>query len=103
MIEVQFFIPTFANDGTAFTETHFTAWETTLAVAFGGFSLFPGTVAGAWRSPKGETFTDRLRVYGVFLPSIVEGAKVGDCATFARAHFGQEAIAIRYLGLSEVL
>lgn len=103
MFEVQFFIPTFANDGTVFGEDAFAAWETALAAAFGGFSLYPGTVAGAWRSPAGETFTDRLRVYAVFLSSLAAGAAVSEAAALARRLFAQEAIAIRYLGLTEIL
>lgn len=103
MIEVQLFIPTFHNDGSAVADATITEWEAALADRFGGFSLYPGAVAGAWRSPTGETFTDRLRVYAVFLPSLTAGAAVGEAAALARTLFAQEAIAIRYLGLSEIL
>ncbi|MBO0700485.1 MAG: hypothetical protein J2P46_18955 [Zavarzinella sp.] len=43
------------------------------------------------------------RVYLIALSSITFGDRVGEAAAFARKHFGQLALSIRYLGLSEVL
>jgi hypothetical protein len=102
MFELTLLIPCSANDGATFTPEHHAVFEAHVLSAFGGFTLVPSTVIGAWSS--GETrFDDVLRVYVIALRSITDGAKVADLAAFAKAHYAQEAVYVRYLGLSEIL
>lgn len=102
MIELTLFIPCAANDGATFTVEHHTAFEAFVLSLFQGFTVLPSTVVGAWMG--GETrYDDTLRVYVIAMRSITEGAKVSDLAAFAKAHYGQEAVYVRYLGIAEVL
>lgn len=102
MIEVTILIPTAANDGTVFSSEHHAVFEEFLATTFGGFSLLPMTVRGAWED-NGAMYHDDLRQYVVFVVSIVRGGDVGPAVAFARTHYGQLAITVRYLGLAEIL
>lgn len=101
MIEVTILIPTAANDGTVFSSEHHTVFEVFLVTTFGGFSLLPMTVRGEWKD-KEMTYRDVLRQYVVFI-SIVQGGGVGAAAEFARSHYSQESISVRYLGVAEIL
>jgi hypothetical protein len=102
MIEVSILIPVAGNDGVVFTEDHHLAFQAFVLGRFGGISRLPGTVVGQWVD-EGITYTDSTIVYIVAMKSIADGAKLADVATFAKSHYGQEAIYIRYLNLSEVL
>ena len=102
MIEVQILIPTNENSGQTFAPNHDAAFESELLRLFGGCSLLPGTVAGQWVD-AGTIYTDQSRVYAVALKSLTEGNKVREATEFAKIHYGQLAIYVRYLGLSEVL
>lgn len=102
MIIVELLIPLTANDGAAFTADHHAAFEASLIATFGGFSLLPGTVRGGW-ADAGVLYTDHTRVYAVAIASIGDGDKVRDAADRAKAHYGQLAIFVRYLGLAEVI
>ncbi len=102
MIEVTILVPVRANNGVDFTDDEHTAWETELLRLFGGFSLFEATVRGGWID-GGVVYHDDTRIYIVFLASLVDGEKVGLAVAFAKTHYGQLAITIRYLGLAEVL
>jgi hypothetical protein len=57
---------------------------------------------GAWVE-AGKTYHDATRIYGVALRSLVQGAQIGEVVEYAKRHYGQLAIYVRYLGLSEVL
>ena len=103
MFDVQILIPIVGNDGVAFDDAHFAIFEDRARSEFGGCSLLPGTVFGSWRNADGVVFHDESRLYSVFLVSLTEGAKLGALVEFAKAHFAQEAIAIRYLGFVEIL
>jgi hypothetical protein len=100
MLIVEILIPLADNDGRTFTSDHHAAFEAALAGLFGGFSRLPGTVTGGWQH-EGRLYRDDLVVYAVALPSIVEGAKVGEAVEIAKAHYAQLAIFIRYLGFAE--
>lgn len=102
MILIEIFIPLAGNDGETFTGEHHAAFEAVLADLFGGFSRLPGTVAGGW-SDAGRLYRDDLVIYVVGIRSIVDGAKVGEAVTVAKAHYAQLAIFVRYLGLAETL
>lgn len=101
-IFVEILIPLTSNEGSTFTHDHHAAFEAHLLIVAGGFSLLPGTVAGGW-SDDGVVYNDTLRVYAVTLVSITEGGKVREIVDFAKAHYTQLAIFVRYLGLAEVL
>lgn len=103
MVEVQMLIPKAANDGASFPVEHHKVFETAIVDAFGGYTLLPSDAVGGWRNADGVTYADSTRLYAIAIVSIVDGAKIGALATFAKAHYAQEAIAIRYLGLFEVL
>lgn len=102
MIEVLILIPVRANDGAVFSAEHHMAFEAELVAIFGGFTLLPSSAVGAWLN-AGVVYRDETRIYGVFLASLTDGSKVGVAVAFAKRHYGQLAITIRYLGLSEIL
>ena len=103
MIEVQILIPTHDNAGNVFLPGHHTAFEAELLRLFGASSLFPGTVAGQWTS-AGQVYHDQTRVYVVAVGGLIERADaIRDAVAFAKAHYGQLNIYVRYLGVSEVL
>ncbi len=103
MIVVEILIPLTSNEGAAFTADHHVAYEAHLITAFGGYSLLPGTVRGGW-ADAGIVYTDETRVYAVALASLLtEGHKVVAVVEIAKAHYGQLAIFVRYLGIAEIL
>lgn len=101
MIEIQILIPVRANDGAVFTAEHHAAFEAELVAIFGGFTMFANAL-GAW-ADEGIIYRDETRLYAVFVASLLDGSKVGIAVAIAKDHYGQLAIAIRYLGLSEIL
>lgn len=104
MVEVQILIPDRSNEGERFTREQHEAFEAMLNTLFGGHSRLPGLVNGSWKSDTGATYHDELYLYVVFVSAVfADSAKVLETVTFAKAHYGQEAIAIRYLGMSEIL
>lgn len=103
MLEVQMLIPVAANDGAIFSASHHAVFEGEILAAFGGFTLLLTGAVGGWRNADGVTYADATRLYAIAIVSIADGSKVGALADFAKAHYAQEAIAIRYLGIFEVL
>jgi hypothetical protein len=103
MIEVMMLVPVTDNDGDAFTGEQFAAFEGAILESFGGFSLVPSEVAGAWRNDSGVIYRDRSRCYVIAVSSIGQGDAVVALARFAKALFSQEAIAVRYLGQLEII
>ena len=102
MFEVTILIPVYDNEGTFFSADDHHEFETRLAERFGGFSLVPTSVIGAWvDGPK--TYRDDLRAYVIALRSIGQGGAVTDIVQFAKSHYRQEAIYLRYLGVSEII
>lgn len=103
MFEVQFLIPVVDNKKVPFTTEEHLAFEVALRAAFGGYTLIPTEAAGSWVNDNGEPMNDSTRVYIVAIASIAQGDRVAALAGFAKAHYRQEAIYIRYLGVSEIL
>jgi hypothetical protein len=103
MFEVQVLIPVVDNDGRPFTGEDHTAFEAVLVDRFGGFTLLPNEAAGKWKDATGAVYPDRTRLYAIGVGSITDGAKFADVVTFAKAHYRQLAICIRYLGIVEIL
>lgn len=103
MFEVQILIPVVDNDGEAFSAEHHRVFEGEAVDRFGGFTLYPVETVGGWRNEEGRLFVDRSRVYAVAVQTIADGGKVADLVIFARSHYRQEAIFLRYLGQAEIL
>lgn len=102
MIEVNILVPVADNDGLNFTPNDFRTWEDELASLFGGFSLLPGHVKGAWID-NDRRYDDTLRTYVVVIGNITEGDKVGRAVEAAKRLFRQEAIYFRALGVATIL
>lgn len=102
MIEVIVMIPIANNDGKPFSAADFLAFEDFATGIFGGVSRLPGETQGVWVD-GGVRYDDRLVTYLVALPSIIDAGRLSGLIEFAKAHFEQEAIYIRYLGIAEIL
>lgn len=103
MFEVQFLVPLADNEGTEFPESVFRQWEAELLDSFGGYSRYPGQVAGGWADEEGTIYRDENAVYGVAIAGMADGEEVVKAARFAKKLFRQEAIFIRYLGQTEIV
>ena len=102
MIEFSVLIPVESNAGEAFPPAHDTVFEAFLLERFGAFTRAPGLYTGVWTS-KGLVFRDSTRAYIVAVASVIDAGKFADVVVFAKANYEQEAIYLRFLGLSEVL
>ncbi len=101
MFEVSMFIPLHDNDGKCFTKSHHDAFEAFVLERLGG--LTRGVrLEGLWSDGE-QLYEDKHQVYTFALSSISEGDKIGEVAAFAKRHYRQEAMYIRYLGLAEIL
>lgn len=103
MFEVTILIPVTDNDGAAFGPAEFGAFEAAILDAFGGFSVLPSLVVGAWRNDAGVVYRDNSRGYVLAVSSIAKGVDVVALAEKAKVIFKQEAIAFRYLGQLEII
>ena len=101
MFEVKILIPLASNDGDTFTQAHHEQFEATAINLFGGLTRY-GAAEGSW-AENGAIYRDRHLVYAVALASLTDGAKIGDLVAFAKAHYGQLAIYVTYLGQAEIL
>jgi hypothetical protein len=103
MFQVFIFIPLADNDGNPFAAIDFDSFEREIVARFGGFSVLPGAIVGAWKDDAGREYRDFSRCYMIAIVSIVHGTRIYELALFAKALFVQEAIAIAYLGHFEVI
>ena len=97
------FIPTVGNDGVPFEARDFKAFEAAAVRLFGGVTRLPGLATGSWLDETEKLFRDRSRQYLVAMGSLTEGDKLAQLVRFAKEHFAQKAIYVRYLGLSEII
>jgi hypothetical protein len=103
MVELTILIPIASNEGKTFTPTHHQAWERYVVETFGGFSLLPGTIIGAW-SDNGDLFSDHSRAYVIAVDGLLGQAdKLRIAVRYAAQHYTQRTIYVRYLGVSEVM
>lgn len=103
MIEVMVLIPVSSNEGKTFGAAHHTAFEAFVLDRFGGVTRLPGTAAGAWLD-SGTVFNDATIIYVIAVSGLLADAvALREIVAFAKAHYAQLAIYVRYLGLSEVL
>jgi len=104
LIVVEILIPLVSNEGEAFGSSSFTAFENVLTERFGGWTLRGNTDQGAWANDVGVVFLDRTRVYLIGVSGLIErSAELLDTVAFAKTHFSQEKICVRYLGIIEIL
>lgn len=103
MVEVTLLIPVAGNSGLPFSPFHIGIFEDKLLEYFGGYTRRPGHAVGGWVD-KGTKYSDILFEYTVAIDGLVKGGGgLREVVDFARAHFQQEAIFLRYLGVAEVL
>ena len=102
MFEVQVLIPIVDNAGRTFTAFEHAEFEAFVIERFGGITRYSSEASGAWFD-EGSLHRDRSYLYGIAVPSITDGARVGDTVQFAKVHYRQLAIFIRYLGIVEIL
>jgi hypothetical protein len=102
MVELTILIPIADNDGKTFAPAHHQVWERYIVETFGGFSLLPGSVVGAW-SDDGTVFNDHARAYIIAVVGLLSIAdKLRIAVRYAAQHYQQRTIYVRYLGISEV-
>jgi hypothetical protein len=103
MIEVQLFIPLADNAGRTFDQSHDETFVAYLTSEFGGCSQLPGNVQGAWQD-AGVIYHDQNRIFMVVVEGMLaQSAKLNNAVTYAKAHYQQLAVYVRYLGMSEIL
>lgn len=102
MIEVTILIPIADNDGMTFAAPHHRQFEAVLLDHFGGFTRFPWHAIGGWVG-NGQTFSDATAVYLVAVEGLVGNDALREAIRFAKRHYRQEAIFLRYLGVAEVI
>lgn len=102
MFEVTIFIPVTDNDGKTFDATHHAAFEAAAVERFGGLTRYQNGANGIWTDGE-RTYIDTNVVYGVAIGGITEGGKLGELVSFAKSHYRQEAVFIKYLGIAEIL
>lgn len=102
MVEVTILIPVADNDGDHFTPNHHAAFESFILERFGGLSREAQTIEGVWED-QGRTYRDTNLVYRIAIKSITEGGLLKEVADFAKQHYRQEAIFLRYLGVAEIV
>lgn len=103
-VEVTLLIPVADNGGTPFTPYEVGVFEGYLGEMFGDFSRLPATIVGRWVGDDGTEYVDILFAYLVGVDGLVkEGARLRKLVEFAKSHFRQEAIFLRYLGIFEIL
>lgn len=104
IVEVQFLIPVRDNEGLHFDDAHDAVFEAHLATLFGGFTKLPAEAGGGWVDKDGRYYPDTMRVFIVAVGGLItDGASLRYAAQFAKQHYRQEAIYLRYLGVSEII
>lgn len=103
MVEVVVLIPVNSNEGVMFTPAHHEAFRLFILARFTGVSVLPGLVDGVWLE-AGTLYTDSTIIYSIAVAGLLaDGAKLMEIVEFAKLHYGQLKIFVRYLGLAEVL
>lgn len=104
MIEVLFLIPTHGNDQTQFTTAQHMAFEKTLDRLFNGYTgPFP-PVGGSWKDKGGTVYRDNSQTYMALVDGLIAAAvRIQKAVKFAKTHYQQKAITVRYLGHAEIL
>lgn len=103
MIEVQILIPMTDNQGQAFDRNHDDVFIDFLTNEFGGCSQLPGSIMGSWKN-AGVTYHDQNRIFMVVISGMLaQATQLRSAVDFAKSHYEQLAIYVRYLGQGEIL
>lgn len=102
MFEAEILIPLADNAGKAFDPKRFETFERKAARFFGGATRLEGPTNGVWLDGK-RLYRDELVRYVIALGSIGQGGDAVKLARFAKVHFEQEAVYLRYLGHAEII
>jgi hypothetical protein len=102
VIDLDLLIPVADNSGVPFDPTYDAVFETELNRLFGGHTRMTGDIVGQWVE-GGQTFKDTHRVYRVRVAGLIRNPEVAAVIDFAKQHYAQLAIYVRYLGQSEIL
>jgi hypothetical protein len=89
-VHVDVLVPLLDNEGVAFPESAFDAFERVLLNLAGGYTC-RGTVEGAWRAPDGTVMRDVSRSYVVTLDARDAAQQIERIDRFIRAYFRQHA------------
>lgn len=104
MIEVTILVPVADNDGRTFAAPHHAQFEAFLTERLGGFTRLPGVAVGGWvDEATGRSYRDLTTLYMVAVRGLVGNEALHEVASFAKAHYRQEAILLRYLGVAEII
>ena len=104
IVEVLILIPVADNDGVPFSVDHDAVFEFHLVKLFKGFSQLPGEGSGGWEMEGGTPKREPWRQYMVAVDRLIgDGDKLRMAALFAKRHYRQEAIGLRYLGHFEAI
>lgn len=104
MIEVTILIPVADNDGITFISAHHEAFEVFILDRFGGYTRLPGSAMGGWKDSKtGITYRDATLQYMVAVEGLIGNDALREAISFAKAHYRQLAILVRYLGVTEII
>jgi hypothetical protein len=101
LFEVLVLIPKADNDGNDFPSAHHLSFEAFVLDRVGGLTWI-GEAQGVWAN-DGRIYRDGMRTLKLAIRSIGDGGKVVEIATFAKAHYSQEAIFISFLGVAEII
>lgn len=102
MVEATIFVPVADNDGMVFSNARHRIFEGFILERFGGLSQSSERVEGTWVDGE-RVYKDSLILYIVGLRSLTDGGKLGEVIHFAKRHYRQEAIYLRYLGVAEII
>jgi hypothetical protein len=104
MIEVIILVPVANNDGRTFAAPHHRAFERFMMERFGGFTRLSGHAQGGWVDrATGREYRDATILYMVGVEGLVGNEGLREAASFAKSHYQQEAILLRYLGVAEII
>lgn len=104
MIEVTLLVPRVGNDGARFSAAHHVVFESFVLDRFGGFTKLPNEAEGLWRDDGGTTYRDATIVLVIAVEGLVKQAvPLREVIDFAKAHYAQLAVYVRYLGVAEIV
>ena len=91
------------NQGQEFDRNHDDVFIAYLVAEFEGCTQAPSTLIGAWLN-AGKVYRDNNRIFLVKVSGMVAASsKLQAAVAFAKQHYQQIEIYLRYLGVSEIL
>jgi hypothetical protein len=103
MVEVCILIPVADNSKVLFDDAHHAGFESLLNHLFSGFQMDYGLTSGQWVD-AGAVYKDDLRVYRIATKGMIADAlKILEMVDFAKAHYAQLVVYVRYLSVSEIV